>query len=138
MDPGGRPLTEHNGTFRFTIGQRKGLGVSTGERTYVLDVDPAANRVVVGPGVLLARRGLVAERVSWVAGRPPEMGPFEAEVRIRYKGDGVPALVEPAAGGAEARVEFRAPQRAVAPGQSAVFYRGDDVLGGGRIRESIR
>ncbi len=131
VDTNGNPVGEHRGAFRFTIGQRRGLGVSRPEPTYVIDVDATANRVVVGPGELLARRGLVADRVSWVAGSPPASGPFEAEVRIRYRGDDVPSVVE--ARGYTALVEFRAPQRGIAPGQSAVFYRGDELLGGGRI-----
>ncbi len=136
VDPGGNVLGTHRGTFRFTVGQRRGLGVSTGERRYVVDLDPVANRVVVGAAELLARRGLAADRVSWVAGGPPEGGPFEAEVRIRYRGEGAPAVVRPLAGD-RARVEFSSPQRAVAPGQSAVFYRDDEVLGGGRIVEAL-
>jgi tRNA-uridine 2-sulfurtransferase len=91
----------------------------------------------VGPDELLERRGLVADRVSWVAGGPPDGGPFEAEVRIRYRGADVPCVAE-AAGPDRLRVEFRSAQRAVAPGQSAVLYRGDEVLGGGRIVEAIR
>jgi tRNA-specific 2-thiouridylase len=137
VDPDGTVLGEHDGTFRFTVGQRRGLGVSTGERSYVVEIDRPANRVVVGPGSLLARRGLVADRVSWVAGGPPAEGPFEAEVRIRYRGDDVPAVVVPLPG-ERARVEFRSPQRAVAPGQSAVLYRGEELLGGGRIVEAVR
>ncbi len=136
VDPRGRTIAHHDGTFRFTIGQRRGLGVSTGERAYVVDMDGAANRVMVGPGELLGRRGLVADHVSWVAGHPPATGPFEADVRIRYKGDGVPAVVERL--GEEVRVEFRRPERAVAPGQSVVFYQRNEVLGGGRIREALR
>ncbi|HUP19546.1 MAG TPA: aminomethyltransferase beta-barrel domain-containing protein, partial [Gemmatimonadota bacterium] len=135
VDPDGRVLGAHAGAHRFTIGQRRGLGVSTGERSYVVDVDPVANRVVVGPGELLARRGLVAEGVTWVAGAPS--GPVEAEVQIRYNGDAAPAVVEPLSGD-EARVSFRAPQRAIAPGQSAVFYAGDEVLGGGTIARALR
>jgi tRNA-specific 2-thiouridylase len=138
VDPSGRVLATHQGTFRFTIGQRRGLGVSMGEPRYVVDVDHDANRIVVGPGELLARTGLVADQVHWVAGRPPGDGPFEAEVRIRYRGDDVPAVVEPSAGGHEVRVEFRTPQRAVAPGQSVALYRGDEVLGGARIIEALR
>src|SRR5439155_23754874 len=99
-------------------------------------LEPPTNRVVVGPGELLARRGLVADRVHWVAGEPPTTGPFEAEARIRYRGDDAPAVIEP--DGDRVRVEFRAPQRAVAPGQSVVFFRGDDLLGGARIVEAIR
>jgi tRNA-specific 2-thiouridylase len=132
----GATLGEHEGTFRYTIGQRRGLGVSTGERSYVVDVDPVANRVVVGAGELLARSGLLADRVTWVSGSPPA-GPTEVTVRIRYRGEGAPGVVTSDAGG-EARVEFRSPQRAVAPGQSVVFYADDEVLGGGRILEALR
>jgi tRNA-specific 2-thiouridylase len=135
VDVSGRVLGTHEGTYRYTIGQRRGLGVSTPERTYVLDVDAERNRVVVGPAELLARRGLQAERVNWIAGRPT--GPFEAEVKIRYRGEPAPAVVGPVGGG-EARVEFRTPQRAVTPGQSVVFYVGDEVVGGGTIRTSFR
>ena len=134
VDPDGRVLGTHGGAHRFTVGQRRGLGVSTGERSYVLEVDAAANRVVVGPGELLARRGLEAEGVTWVADRPD--GPFEAEIRIRSGGADVPAVVEPTEAGA--RVEFRTPQRAIAPGQSVVFYTGDELLGGGVITRALR
>jgi tRNA-uridine 2-sulfurtransferase len=136
VDPAGRVLATHDGTFGFTVGQRRGLGVATGERSYVLEVDAAANRVVVGPQELLARRGLVADRVRWVAGGPPADGSFEADVRIRYRGQGVPAVVTPVDD--ELHVEFRVPQHAVAPGQSAVVYRGDELLGGGRIVRATR
>jgi tRNA-uridine 2-sulfurtransferase len=136
VGPSGADLGEHDGTFAFTIGQRRGLGVATGERAYVVDVDAPGNRVVVGPESLLSRRGLVADRVSWIAGTPPDDAPFEAEVRVRYRGDDAPAVVEPI-GARSFRVEFREPQRAIAPGQSAVVYRGDEVLGGGRILRAI-
>jgi tRNA-uridine 2-sulfurtransferase len=136
VDADGRVLGTHDGTFAFTVGQRRGLGVAVGRPMYVVDVDAAQNRVVVGPHELLAKRGLSADRVSWLAGRPPADGPFEAEVRIRYRGDDVPAVVSPTPDGFE--VEFRTPQRAVAPGQSVVVYRGDEVLGGGRILEALR
>jgi tRNA-uridine 2-sulfurtransferase len=137
VDDSGRVLAGHDGTFRFTVGQRRGLGLSTGEALFVLDVDAEARRVMVGPGELLARRGLRADRVTWVAGEPPAGGPFEVEVRIRYRGDDVLAVVEPS-GDSEAMVEFRTPQRGVAPGQSVVFSSGDEVLGGGRILEALR
>ncbi len=137
VDPEGRTIGRHDGTFAFTIGQRRGTGVAVGERRYVVDIDPAAGRVVVGPDELLARRGLLADRCSWIADRPPSGGPFEAEARIRYRGDDVPCAVEPV-GTDRVRVEFRIPQRAVAPGQSLVLYRGEEVLGGGRILASFR
>ena len=107
----GRTLAEHAGTFRYTIGQRRGLGVSTGERSYV------------------------ADRMRWVAGEPPD-GPIEASVRVRYRGEDVPAEVAPA-GSDRARIAFLEPQRAIAPGQSVVVDRGDEVLGGGRIVQAL-
>jgi tRNA-specific 2-thiouridylase len=137
VDETGRVVGRHDGSFAFTIGQRRGTGVAVGERRYVVGLDPEANRVVVGPGELLARRGLLADRASWIAGLPPADGAFEAEVRIRYRGEGVPSVVEPLDDG-RFRVEFRTPQRGVAPGQRAVVYRGDEVLGGGRIMEGLR
>ena len=138
VDPNGRVLATHDGAFAFTIGQRRGLGVALGAPAYVLDVDAGANRVMVGPRALLARRGLIADRVSWIAGGPPSDGPFEAEVRIRYRGDDAPAVVEPFEDADRLHVEFRSPQRAVAPGQSAVVYRGSELLGGGRIVDALR
>jgi len=132
VDRDGRVLGEHDGTFAFTVGQRRGLGVALGAPAYVLETDVTTNRVVVGPGELLSRRAVEADRVSWVAGRPPSDGPFEASVRVRSHGDDAPAMVTPV-GDAAIEVAFRSPQRALAPGQSAVVYRGDEVLGGGRI-----
>ena len=136
VDASGEVLGAHDGTFAFTVGQRRGLGIATGEPRYVVEMDAAANRVVVGAHELLARRGLVADRVRWVAGEPPAAGPFEAEVRIRYGGEDVPAVVTPGHG--ELVVEFRPPQHAVAPGQSVVVYRGEELLGGARIVRSVR
>jgi tRNA-specific 2-thiouridylase len=131
VDPDGAVLAEHDGTFAFTVGQRRGLGVAVGAPVYVLEVDARANRVVVGPAALLRKARAEVDRARWVAGEPP-VGPFEAQVRIRYRGDDVDAVITP--DGAERfGVEFRSPQAAVAPGQSAVVYRGDEALGGGRI-----
>ncbi|HEX6208683.1 MAG TPA: aminomethyltransferase beta-barrel domain-containing protein, partial [Actinomycetota bacterium] len=135
VDADGLVVGTHAGAHRFTIGQRRGLGVSLGERAYVVDVDAAANRVVVGPGELLARKGLLAESVHWV-GTPPA-GPIEAEAQIRYNAPAVPSVVEPLPGD-DVRVTFRAPQRAIAPGQSVVFYAADELLGGGTIARSLR
>lgn len=137
VDGAGTVLADHDGIFAFTVGQRRGLGVATGERNYVVDVDAAANRIVVGPHELLARRGLVADRASWVTGAAPDDDPFEAEVQIRYRGEAVPAVITRATGGS-IRAAFHTPQHAVAPGQSAVIYRGDELLGGARIVEGLR
>jgi tRNA-specific 2-thiouridylase len=137
VDEQGRVLAHHDGAFAFTVGQRRGLGVALGSPAYVIDIDASSNRVVVGPAEMLSRRGLEADRASWVAGAPPSDGPFEADVRIRYGGQDVAAVVEPHDDGGF-HVEFRSPQRAVAPGQSAVLYRGDELLGGGRIVAAIR
>ena len=137
VDTDGDVLGAHRGAFRYTIGQRRGLGMSSPERRYVLEVDAERNRVVVGPEELLGRRGLVADRASWVAAAPPsDDGPFEADVRIRYRGEDVPSFLRARADRVE--VEFRSPQRGVAPGQSVVVYRGDELLGGARIVRSIR
>jgi tRNA-specific 2-thiouridylase len=136
VDTDGRTVAEHDGTFGFTIGQRRGLGVATGEPRYVVDLDADANRVVVGPRELLSRSGLVADRVRWVAGPPPAAGPFDAEVRIRYRGEDIPAVVTPE--GDRIGVAFARPQHAVAPGQSVVIYRREELLGGARIVEAVR
>ena len=136
VDTDGRVLASHRGAAAFTVGQRRGLGVAGPEPSYVLEIDAAANRVVVGPGELLARAGVLADRVTWIAGEPPSDGPFEAEVRLRYRGDDVPAVVQLL--GDRVRVELRTPQRGIAPGQSAVLYRGDELLGGGRIVDVLR
>ncbi len=136
VDADGNVLGRHRGAFRYTVGQRRGLGVSTGQRTYVLEVDARANRVVVGPGELLARRGLEADRVHWVAGRAPADGPLQADVRLRYRGQDVPAVLE--AEGDRLRAWFRTPQRGIAPGQSVVVYRGEELLGGARIVHAFR
>jgi tRNA-specific 2-thiouridylase len=137
VDPDGRVLGEHEGVAAFTVGQRRGLGVALDVPTYVLEIDAPTNRVVVGPQELLSRRGLIADRVSWIAGEAPSSGPFEADVKIRYRGVDVPAAVE-LIGRVRIRVEFGTPQRAIAPGQSVVAYRAGEVLGGGRIIEALR
>ena len=92
VDTDGRVLARHGGSAAFTVGQRRGLGVSGHEPSFVLEIDPAANRVIVGRGSCWRGSGAIADRVSWVAGEPPSAGPFEAEVRIRYRGEDVAAV----------------------------------------------
>ena len=137
VDPSGAVLGTHRGTFRYTIGQRRGLGISTGSREYVVDIDRRTDRIVVGPQELLGRRGLTADRVSWVAGAPPADGPFEAEAEVRSNGDAVPSVVRSSDDGS-VDVEFANPRRGIAPGQSVVLYRGNELLGGGRISAAVR
>jgi tRNA-specific 2-thiouridylase len=131
----GAVLGEHAGIHRFTVGQRKGLGIDTGsERTYVLEIDAPANRVIVGLGELLARSGLEAESVRWVAGEPPEK--IDA-VQVRAHG-GVHAAGLLDVDGDRASVRFAEPQRGIAPGQLVAFFMGDEVLGGGTIERAVR
>ena len=131
----GRVLGEHQGLHHFTIGQRKGLGVAVGAPLYVVEIDHAHHRVVVGPDAELFRQRLVARAVNWI--RPVAEGEsVDAHVKIRNKHVPAPARVEARANG-EAWVEFVAPQRAITPGQAAVFYAGEEVLGGGWIARAL-
>ncbi len=127
VDRDGRLLGEGEPYYRYTVGQRRGLGVATGERLYVLEVRPEANRVVVGGADELLAPGLTGEGPHWI-GPAPE-GAIEATVKIRSRHPGVPSRVRPLAEG-RVEVEFAEPQRGVAPGQAAVFYAGSRVLGG--------
>lgn len=126
----GRRLGSHDGVHRFTVGQRRGLGVAAGEPLYVISTDPATGRVTVGGGEGLLRAECIATEVNWIAGAPPA-APVRAEVKIRHRHEAAPATVTP--DHARALVRFDEPQRAVTPGQAAVFYQGDVVLGGGWI-----
>jgi tRNA-uridine 2-sulfurtransferase len=127
----GRVLGTHAGLAYYTIGQRKGLGVTAGEPLFVVDLLPAENRVVVGPREALLATGCLVEDVSYVA-LPGLDGPRVAQARIRYKAEDAPVEIVPAADGRLA-VRFLTPQRAVTPGQTIVFYDDDVVLAGGTI-----
>jgi len=131
----GKVMGEHDGIHQFTIGQRRGLGLSHHERLYVQSIRPEDGTVVVGPKDGLNARGLVAERCNWLSFDRPN-GPLECDVQIRYRTEPVPALVTVGEDAQTAFVEFVEPQKAVTPGQAAVFYRGDEVLGGGFIEEA--
>jgi tRNA-uridine 2-sulfurtransferase len=137
VDAAGDVIGTHSGSFRYTIGQRRGLGISTGSREYVLDVDRNSNRVVVGPQELLRRRCLEADRVSWISGAPPADGAFEAQAQVRSSGEAVRSVVNAREDGS-VTVEFASAQRGIAPGQSVALYRGEELLGGGRIRSAAR
>ncbi len=131
LDETGRELGVHAGLGAYTVGQRRGLGPGARGPSYVVRLDPARNAVVVGPREALRVTRLVAENVNWIAIDALE-GPLEAEVRVRHGAPRVPATLHPLdAGRVEARL--RAPQYAVTPGQSAVFYQREVVVGGGVI-----
>ena len=130
VDIDGAVLGTHQGVDRYTVGQRRGIGIASPEPLYVVRLEPEARRVVVGPESALFARGLAATGVNWVRGTPPD-GPVQATVKIRYKAAESPATVVPTEHGAN--VWFSEPQRAVTPGQAAVFYAGDELLGGGFI-----
>ncbi len=127
----GETLGRHEGVAGFTVGQRRGLGISAPSALYVLQVDAAEGRVVVGPEDDLLAEGLRASRWRWTNGREPQ-APVRGSLRIRYRHPAAGALVTPAEPHA-VRAFFDTPQRAVAPGQAAVLYDGDAVIGGGWI-----
>ena len=132
VDTGGKLLGWHEGIHLYTVGQRRGLGVSAPEPLYVLRIEPETNRVVVAPDAALLRDKLVTKNNHFVSGAPPEHG-ARVHAKIRYNAQAVPATLHHA-GQDALHVLFDASQRAVTPGQSAVFYHGDIVLGGGIIQ----
>jgi tRNA-specific 2-thiouridylase len=133
VDTEGRVLGRHSGLARYTVGQRQGLGLAAGCRLYVLKLDTAGNRLVVGSRERLSSKGLIADRLSWVSGKGYE-GTVDVTVKIRHRSSEAAARLSVNNGLAE--VIFHEPQWAVAPGQSVVFYQGDFVLGGGVIRRA--
>jgi len=132
VDEDGRVVGTHEGIHRFTVGQRKGLALSSspGIPMYVLQLRPADRQVVVGPKSSLARTTLTASGVNWIAEEP--CAPVRAAVQIRHRHQAAPAAVR-SLGDAGAEVVFDTPQLAITPGQAVVFYDGDSVIGGGWI-----
>jgi len=129
VDASGRELGRHGGSALFTIGQRRGLGIAAGEPLYVTAIDPERNEVTVGPREALRSRNARVSAVTWVSIAPPD-GPVPCEVKIRHQHEPVPATIEREADGG-VRMTFGEDVFAVTPGQAAVFYQGDLVLGGG-------
>ena len=131
VDTQGNVLGRHQGIAFYTVGQRKGLGIAAEHPLYVIGLDAAKNQVVVGSNNQVFANGLLADQLNWVAIANLEQ-PMEANVKIRYGAKESPAMLYPQPDG-KVKVEFHEPARAVTPGQSAVFYIGDRVLGGGII-----
>ncbi|MBM4445200.1 MAG: tRNA 2-thiouridine(34) synthase MnmA [Chloroflexi bacterium] len=132
IDVEGRLLGRHSGIAAYTVGQRTGLGVAAGRRLYVVAIDAGRNTVVVGPEDRLYSSRLFAAGVRWVSWRPES--PTGVQAKVRYRSPAVSAMIRPDNGSAE--VLFDEPQRAVAPGQSVVFYQDCEVIGGGVIEAS--
>jgi tRNA-uridine 2-sulfurtransferase len=135
----GKVLGRHRGLAHYTIGQRKGLGLTSPEPLHVLKIDAQQNALVVGPALALEQTSFTVGKMHYVSGEIPTE-PFEAAVRIRYKALEQPALVTPLEG-KRAQVMLLHPQRAITPGQGAVFYGGensDEVLCGGLIESDTQ
>jgi tRNA-uridine 2-sulfurtransferase len=136
VDGTGVTLGSHGGVANYTIGQKKGLGLATGQALYVVDLDPDTSEVRVGPAADLERVRLWATAVNFIACDPPDE-PLEVEARIRHNHQPAAATVRMVESDT-AEVVFREPQRAITPGQSVVWYRGDCVVGGGVIARESR
>ncbi len=132
VDESGRRVGQHRGLARYTIGQRRGIGVALGAPAYVIGRDTSTNTLVIGGEDALMMRQVRVADVHWIRGAPPS-GPARISAKIRYRAPGADATWTPTADGAE--VMFDQPQRAPTPGQGLVVYAGDEVLGGGTICE---
>ena len=133
VDVHGKVLGIHNGLYRYTIGQRKGLGVARGEPLYVLKIDTEKNQLVVGPEKGLFSEGLIAREANWIGISSLE-SEIEVLARIRYRHRGAEAVVSPLDDG-RVEVRFKRPEKSITPGQAVVFYKGDEVVGGGWIEK---
>ena len=132
LDRSGRVIGRHRGAARYTLGQRKGLGLAVGRPVYVCGKDMEKNTVTVGPEEELYERELYAGGMNWIAGEAPA-GPLRVGAKVRSCQREQGATVFPEGDGG-VRVLFDEPQRAITPGQAVVFYAGDVVVGGGEIK----
>jgi tRNA-uridine 2-sulfurtransferase len=131
----GTVIGQHEGLAKYTIGQRRGLGVTSLEPLYVIGMNPYRNALIVGEKQDLGRDTLTAHRINWVSGTAPTE-PFRATVKIRYKSEAYPGLVTPI-GSDRMQVQFDEPLRDITPGQGAVVYHEDQVIGGGIIEKFV-
>ncbi len=135
-DVSGKKLGDHQGLANFTVGQRKGLGVTAGRPLYVVELDTERNALIVGDDRDVYADGLLAEDINYIAVESPAE-PMRVMARVRYHAREVPAMLSPLPDGG-ARLDFDEPERAVTPGQSVVFYDGDEVVGGGIIERALQ
>lgn len=133
VDQSGKVLGQHEGVHHYTIGQRKGIGIAHSEPLYVIGLDAKNNRVIVGDRAATLSADCTVQRVNWVSIGPPTT-PIHAEVQIRYRSAAVPAMIVPLEAD-RVRVVFDDPQSSVTPGQAAVWYDGEVLLGGGVIEQ---
>lgn len=131
VDQSGKVLGQHTGIHHYTIGQRKGLGIAYSEPLYVIALDPVMNRVIVGTRDSAVEASCFVSQVNWVSIAEPA-SPIRAEVRVRYRSPAVPALIMPLSDN-RVQVIFDEPQFSITPGQAAVWYDGEVLLGGGVI-----
>lgn len=131
VDTEGRVVGQHEGIHRYTVGQRRGIGIAQSRPLYVISINADTNRVVVGSDEELLTNEFIAAGVNWIA-LDNSSQPVRADVRVRYRHTAAPATITPLPD-TRARVVFDEPQRAITPGQATVFYRGDEVVGGGWI-----
>jgi tRNA-specific 2-thiouridylase len=131
INQSGAVVGRHGGVHRFTVGQRKGLGIAAAEPMYVLQLRPAEKTVVVGPRPQLEHTSLTASGVNWIAGTTPA-GPVRVTAQIRHRHQPAPATAR-GLDENRASIDFDSPVSAITPGQAVVFYDGDVVLGGGWI-----
>lgn len=131
VDTNGRVIGHHEGIHRYTIGQRRGMGIANERALYVISIDADKNRVTAGSAEELLSSEFTVARVNWIAFADPKE-PVRAEVRVRYRHTAAPATITPL-DNERARIVFDEPQRAITPGQASVFYHGDEVIGGGWI-----
>jgi tRNA-specific 2-thiouridylase len=132
IGPDGAVLGKHDGFYRYTIGQRRGLGFAAGHPLYVLETDPNTNRIKVGAEEALLKKGLIADTLNWIAIEKLS-GSMRVSAKIRNRHEAAPGLLHPLSPN-EVFMEFDEPQRAITPGQAAVFYQDHLVIGGGWIK----
>ena len=134
VNSAGEVIGSHAGIHRYTIGQRRGLGIANEKPLYVVQIERAKNQIIAGDAGDLESSEFTAKGVNWTASETP-VAPVRADVKIRYRHEPAAAAVFPLPDG-KARVVFDQPQRAITPGQAAIFYVGDEVIGGGWITRS--